>query len=46
MKKIQMKNYNKTLTEKQQKYHRYHQAESKHINILRAGKFYLLIKVN
>ena len=37
-----MKNYNKTLIEKQQKYQHYHQEKLINMNILQVRKYYVL----
>ena len=42
--KLQMKNYNVILTEKQQKYHQYHLEKLININILQVKEYYLLIE--
>ena len=43
--KIRDKNYNTILTEKQQKYQHYHQANLTNLNILQGKIYYRLIKV-
>ena len=43
--RLEMENYNKILTEKQQKYQYYHQVKLININILQVDRYYLLIKV-
>ena len=45
MVRYEMKNYNKILTEEQQKDQFYHQVKLININILQAKKYYLLFKV-
>ena len=42
---LAMKNYNTISTEKQQKYHHYHQEKFINMNIFQVNKYYLLIKV-
>ena len=42
--RLDMKNYNLILTEKQQKYQHYHQFKLINMNILQVKKYYLLIK--
>ena len=42
--KIRDKNYNMILTEKQQKYQRYHPEKLINMNFLQVRKYYLLIK--
>ena len=42
--RLQIKNYNMILTEKQQKYRRYHQVALTGMNILQVKKYYLLIQ--
>ena len=42
--RLQMKNYNMLLKEKQQKYQHYHLENLIKINILQVKKYYLLIK--
>ena len=42
--RLEMKNVNTILTEKQQKYRLYHQVKLITINILQMKKYYLLIK--
>ena len=42
--KIEINNYNMTLTEKQQKYQPYHQVKFINMNILQVKKYYPLIK--
>ena len=42
--RLEINNYNTILTEKQQKYQHYHQVKLINMNILRAQKYYLLIK--
>ena len=42
--KLEMKNYNMTLTEKQQKYQHDHLEESINMSILQVKKYYFLIK--
>ena len=39
-----MKKCNKILTEKEQKYHYYHQVQLINMNILQVKKYYLLLK--
>ena len=43
--RVQMKNYNAMLIEKQQKYWHFHQLKLIYMNILQDKKYYLLIKV-
>ena len=43
--KKEMKNCNRILKEKQQKYQHYNQTKLTNINILHAKRYYLLIKV-
>ena len=43
--KLMMKNYNKILTEKQQKHHHFLQIKLINMNILQVKKCYHLIKV-
>ena len=40
-----MKNYNRILTKKQQKYQYYHHVKLINMNILQVKEYYLLIKV-
>ena len=42
--RLEMKNYNKILTERQQKYHHYHQGKLINLNILQAKIYYCLIE--
>ena len=42
--KLEMKNYNMILTEKQQKYQHYHLEKFIIMNILQVKKYYLLIE--
>ena len=42
--RLEMKNYNMILTEKQQKYQHYHQVKVIKVNILQVKKYGLLIK--
>ena len=42
--RLEMKNYNMILTEKQQKYQLYHQVKLISMNILQVKKYDLLIK--
>ena len=42
--RLEMKNYNMTLTEKQQKHQLYHLEKLKTMNILQVKKYCLLIK--
>ena len=42
--RLEMKNYNMILTEKQQKYRLHHQVKLMNMNMLQAKKNYLLIK--
>ena len=44
--RLEMKNYNTILTEKQSKYQPYHQTKSVSINILLVKKYYHLIKTD
>ena len=44
MTKLQRKNYNMTLTEKQQKYHHYHLEQLVNINILQVKEYHFLIE--
>ena len=44
MVRLDMKNYNTILTEKQPKYQLYHQTKSVNMNILQEKKYYHLIK--
>ena len=44
MMRLEMKNYNMMLTEKQQKYQHSHQIKLVNINILQVKKYYLLVK--
>ena len=44
MTRLKIKNYNKVLTEKQQKYLHYYQIKLINMNILQVKKFYHLIK--
>ena len=44
MTRLEMKNYNMPLTEKQQKYRHCHQVNFINVNILQVKKYYLLIK--
>ena len=43
--RLEMKNYNMILPEKQEKYQHYHQVKLINMNILQVKKNYLLIKV-
>ena len=43
--KLEMKNCNTMLTEKQQKYQPNHQVKLRNMNILQVKKYYLLLKV-
>ena len=43
--RLEMKNYNTILTEKQQKYQSYHQEKLINMNMLQMKKYYLPIKV-
>ena len=43
--RLEMKNYNTILTEKQQKYQHYNQIKLMNINFLQMNKYYHLIKV-
>ena len=43
--RLEINKYNMILTEKQQKYHHYHQIKAPNMNILWAKKYCLLIKV-
>ena len=43
--RLEMKNYNMTLTEKHKKYKHYHQVKLINMIILQAKKFYLLVHV-
>ena len=45
MVRLEMKNCNMILTEKQQKYRHYHQVILINMNILQVKNYYLLIKV-
>ena len=45
MSKLELKNCNMVLTKKMQKYQHYHQVKLIRMNILRAKKYYHLIKV-
>ena len=42
--RLEIKNYNKILTEKQQKYQHYHLEKLINMNVLQVKKYYLLIK--
>ena len=42
---LEMKTYNMTVTEKQQKYQLYHKVKLMNMNILHMKKYYPLIKV-
>ena len=42
--RLEIKNYNKILTEKQQKYQHYHLEKLINVNVLQVKKYYLLIK--
>ena len=42
--RLEMKNYNMTLTKKQQKYQHYHKEILMNMNILQVEKYCLLIK--
>ena len=42
--KLELKNYNMILTEKQQKYESYHLEKVISMNILQVAKYYLLMK--
>ena len=42
--KLEMKNYNMILTEKQQKYQHYHLEKLINMNILQVKKYFLLTK--
>ena len=42
--RLEMKNYNMVLIERQQKYQHYHQVKLLNINILQKNKYYLPIK--
>ena len=44
MTRLEIKNYNKILTEKQQKYQHYHLEKLINVNVLQVKKYYLLIK--
>ena len=44
MVKLEIKNYNTILTEKQQKYQHYHQVKLINVSILQEKKHYLLIE--
>ena len=44
MTRLEIKNYNKILTEKQQKYQHYHLEKLINMNVLQVKKYYLLIK--
>ena len=43
--RLKMKNYNKLLTEKQQKYQHYHEVKLINMNILQVKKYCHLVKV-
>ena len=43
--RLEMKSYNKILTEKQQKYQHYHQVKLINMNTLQMKKYYHLIKL-
>ena len=43
--RLKMKNYNKLLTEKQQKYQHYHEVKLINMNILQVKKYCYLVKV-
>ena len=45
MVRLELKNYNTILIEKQQKYRHYYQVKLMDMNILQVKKYYLLIKI-